>query len=77
MKHPIQVMVWCGLTENGATNPYFLNPKETINQLNYRRKILRHAKKEGKRLFDSANWVIFQNLLNFLLISFFFFFFSF
>ena len=57
-------MVWCGLTENGATRPYFVQPGDTIDQVYYRRRILRHAKKEGFRLFNHEKWVK-NNLLCF------------
>jgi len=64
MKNPLQIMVWCGLTENGATRPYFVQPGDTIDQVYYRRRILRHAKKEGFRLFNHEKWVK-NNLLCF------------
>ena len=61
MKKPLQIMVWCGLTEKGATLPYFVKTGDKIDQVYYRRKILRHAKKEGFRLFNTKNWVFFKN----------------
>jgi hypothetical protein len=74
MKKPLKVMVWCGLTVNGATKPYFLKEEETVNSLYYTRKILPHAKREGQRLLNTEKWVnkyisnkkkeIIQNSLN-------------
>lgn len=57
MKHPIQVMVWQGLTGNGATKPYFVGKGETIDSKYYTRRILPHAKREGNILFKTRNWV--------------------
>ncbi len=57
-KSPIKVMVWVGLTKNGATLPYFVEQGSTIDAVYYCNRILPHAKREGKRLFGSENWVI-------------------
>jgi hypothetical protein len=48
-------MVWCGNTKNGATKPYFI--EGSVNGEYYTRIILPHAKKEGKRLFGTDNFV--------------------
>lgn len=60
-KFPLSVMVWCGLTTNGPTKPYFFKENETLTQDNYRKKILPLAKKEGKRLFASDKWAFQQD----------------
>lgn len=59
MKNPIQIMVWVGLTSKGATKPYFVNPKETVDSEYYTKKILPHAKREGLRIFKTDKWVLF------------------
>ena len=58
MKNPLQIMVWCGYTINGATKPYFITPGDTIDGVYYTRRILPFAKREGMRLFGSRKWVI-------------------
>ncbi|RNA45012.1 hypothetical protein BpHYR1_049882, partial [Brachionus plicatilis] len=55
-KFPLSVMVWIGLTENGPTQPYFLDKNETINSTFYQRRILPFAKREGQRIFVTKQW---------------------
>lgn len=57
----MSVMVWCGLTENGPTRPYFVKPGDTIDSKYYVRRILPFAKREGQRLFESRDWVFQQD----------------
>ena len=54
-------MVWCGLTINGATEPYFIAKGETIRAQNYTQSILPFAKEEGIRLFGSENFIFQQD----------------
>ena len=39
-KYPISVMVWCGLTLNGAIKPYFIEKNTKINTAYYKNRIL-------------------------------------
>ena len=50
-------MVWVGLTSKGATKPYFIDPKDTVNSIYYIRRILPHVKIEGKRILDTKKLV--------------------
>jgi inhibitor of nuclear factor kappa-B kinase subunit alpha len=57
MKFPMAVMVFCGLTWNGPTDPYFVAKGDTIDSLYYTNRILPFVKREGARLFGHRNWV--------------------
>jgi hypothetical protein len=59
LKNPLKVMVWSGLTENGATEPYFC--QKYVNSIYYVRNILPHAKREGRKLFKTDHWVFQQD----------------
>ena len=48
-------MVWVGLTKHGATEPYFVDPKDTINATYYVNRVLPFAKRQGNTLFNSVN----------------------
>ena len=54
-------MVWCGLTVNGPTKPYFIEKNTKINTDYYKNRILPHAKREGLKLFGSNKWVYQQD----------------
>jgi hypothetical protein len=60
-KFPIRVMVWVGLTEFGATEPYFIEPGDKVDSNYYCLRILPHAKREGRRLFGHDKWVFQQD----------------
>lgn len=57
----MSIMVWCGLTINGATRVHFVEPGDKIDQIYYRNRIMRHAKREGNRLFGHRDWVYQQD----------------
>ena len=58
-KYPISVMVWVGLTKYGPTKPYFIDDR--VNSNYYTRKIMPHAKREGKRLFGTEKYIYQQD----------------
>lgn len=61
LKFPMSVMIWCGLTENGATRGYAIEKGQTVDTDYYRRRILPFAKREGFRLFGNRDWVYQQD----------------
>ncbi len=54
-------MVWVGLTEFGATEPFFIEPGQTVDAIYYVRNILPFAKKQGKKLFGKKKWAFQQD----------------
>jgi hypothetical protein len=60
-KYPMSVMIWCGLTFNGATEPYVLAVGESVTSNLYQTDILPFAKSEGNRLFGCNNWMFQQD----------------
>jgi hypothetical protein len=60
-KFPLSVMVWCGITVNGPTEPFFVENQEKITSSIYINKILPLAKEEGNRLFNRKKWAYQQD----------------
>ena len=52
-KYPMSVMVWCGITWNGATKVVVLPPKTSFNEHFYSQKVIPIIKSDGLRLIGN------------------------